>query len=882
MRVLTEEIAKLSPPVRAEEIAAALRKDLSEIAEALKNAVPPGALASLESQVRELGARVEGNRATLQDHPVIGEIERSLADLRQRLEVMAPIGDVASLAETVRTLSTRADAIANQVAAPERLQQLDEAIATLRELVGHIASPADIAALSRDIQALAEKVDNSARPDEHSTAAMMTLDRRLAEMAAAFDNRHAEAVAIPSDLEALFARLANRLDSVEALCGDPGALHALDGRIAGLVDKLDASEARFGRLDTVERGVADLVEQIQALRTQNDDKLQAIQRELIDNTTRAVSEPAEAIRRDVATLKELQSAIDRRTQDTFEAVYGTIEQVVDRLASIEEDRRPKDNPGHDAGAHNPGHDPGNPRPNNPGPQIPGPIPPQIPLPHTPAPQNSGPQNIAPDIPGPKASAEKPMPVLVADAPALAPAATPLRERLVLAMEDAKPGVSVRPLVSDLPPDAPLEPGSGARRIRAMAGALDRIAGADAAPAPAPAVPSEPDTAVRANFVAAARRAARAVAGEQNGAPATRFTVTGEEKGKRTGAFVMRFGPQIKAVIVGISVVAIVLGALRLAMDLFTGAGANAPTTEMQAPDTAPIAPPVMPPNPPTPGKGAGIGGATRGAAAVPAETPRAAVPAAIAPAVSPARDAAPKAQEVRDTAPQVPAPLPAKEAGEGFDQGAAAARDRQQGPHRRGHLRRSGGELRGRGAPRRRHRRAAGPRHRGGLVRARRPRRRCDGAIPPRQHVREGPRPEEGPAGGAPPLCRRRRQGQRQGDAQPRRALRRGHRRQAGLSDGDPVVPQGRDLRRRRQRVQSRHPLCPRRRHRAQPRRVLQVVRARGPGRRQGCRQEGPRHRRPSRRAAIERRASGRRKLRSAEPARRCGVREGAGRRLGP
>jgi localization factor PodJL len=604
MRALTEEIARLSPSTRAEEIADALRKDLGEIAETLRNAVPPGALVSLEQQMRELGSRVEGNRASLQDHPVIAEIE-------------------ASLAETVRTLSAKADAIANQVAAPERLHQLNEAIATLREVTGHIATPADIAALSRDIQALAEKVDNSVQPE-----AVMTLDRRLSEMAAAFEGRQAEAVAIPPDLEALFEKLSNRLDSIELRSSDPGALHSLDGRIAGIADKLDVSHAQLGRLDTVERGVADLVDQIQALRTHSDDKMQAIHRELIDNATRAVSEPAEAIRRDVATLKELQSAIDRRTQDTFEAVYGTIEQVVDRLASIEEDRRPKD----DLGPQIPGSQ--NPGPTNPGP-------------HNPGLHDPGPHN-----PGPKAAAEKVAPVLVADAPALAPPAAPLRERLILAMEDAKPGAVARSLTSELPPDAPLEPGSGGRRVRAMAGAIDRIAGADAAPVVAPPTTGEAEPALRTNFVAAARRAAQAVAGEQSApaTPTTHFAVTGEPKGKRSGAFVMRFGPQIKAVIVGISVVAIVLGALRLALDLFTasGAPASAPATEMQAPETPPIAPPAMPANPPTPGKGAGLGSGTRGAAAAPVETPRAAAPAAVAP--SPARDAAPKFQEVRDTA----------------------------------------------------------------------------------------------------------------------------------------------------------------------------------------------------------------------------------------
>ena len=314
---------------------------------------------------------------------------------------------------------------------------------------------------------------------------MMTLDKRLAEMSAAFDKSRAESVAIPADFEAIIKKLANRLESVEVRSADQDALRNLEGRIVGLVEKLDASEARLSRLDSVERGVGDLLEQINGLRTQNENKLQAIQQELIESTTRAVSAPAEAIRRDVATLKELQSAIDRRTQDTFEAVYGTIEQVVDRLATIEEDLRGKE--GREASA---------------------------------AP--------APPVRAPFAARPVPPP-LVADAPALAPASASLRDRLIMPTAETpvptKPSAPApqprQPIVSDLPPDAPLEPGSGGRRIRAMASAIDRIAASEATAGAVPAAAAETDPSVRANFVAAARRAAQAVTSEQAGQPAAR-------------------------------------------------------------------------------------------------------------------------------------------------------------------------------------------------------------------------------------------------------------------------------------------------------------------------------------------------------------------------
>jgi len=655
MRVLTEEIGKLFPPVRTEEIAEALRKDLAEIAETLKNAVPAGALASLEQEVRDLGARVEANRASLTDQPVIAEIERSLADLRNRLDVMAPLGDVATLAETLRTLSQKADAIASQVAAPERLHQLDDAIGALRELATQIASPADIAALSHDVHALAEKIDGSARPQGDSST-IMTLDQRLAEMTAAFDSVKAETKGLPADLEAVFTKLTERLESVEVRCADQGALKNLEGRIVGLVEKLDASEERLSRLDGVERGVGDLLEQISALRVQNETKLQAIQQELIDNTTRAVSEPAEAIRRDVATLKELQSAIDRRTQDTFEAVYGTIEQVVDRLAVIEEDLRGRESPSAQV-----------------------------------------------------QTAERPVPALVGDAPALAPAAATQRDRLVIAMDEAgaKPGNPApqprQPIVPDLPPDAPLEPGSGGRRIRATANAGDRITASEAIAGATPAA-ADTDAAVRANFVAAARRAAQAVSGEQG--PGSRFTVSpGEERKPAAprGSFLRRFGPRIKTLIVAVSVAAIVLGTLRLAIDLFTapnaadttppaaqtqgfepsapGSTPESPSQSASQPETDPIAPPALPANPPTPGKGAALGDGTRaamgstvaGAPGAPPAATAASVPSAPAtlPASSPALEAtgsttrqpAPSVIEVPAPQPSAPASAPARDAG---------------------------------------------------------------------------------------------------------------------------------------------------------------------------------------------------------------------------
>jgi localization factor PodJL len=654
MNMLTAEIGKLFPSVRAEEIAAALRKDLAEIADTLKNALPEGALAALEQEVRALGARVEANRESLRDHPVIADIERSLADLRDRLGAMSPLAEIANLAETVKVLSHKADSIAAQATVPEGVHRLDDAIGALRGLAKEVASPADIAALSRDIQMLAEKIDNSARPDA-SAATMMTLDKRLAEMTAAFDRSRTESVAIPADFEAVMKKLANRLESAEVRSADHDALKDLEGRILGLIEKLDASEARLSRLDGVERGVGELLEQINGLRTQNENKLQAIHQELSESTTRAVSAPAEAIRRDVATLKELQCAIDRRTQDTFEAMYGTIEQVVDRLATIEEDLHGKERPA-----------------------------------------AAAPPVSAMRVP----SVARPVPPPVADAPVPAAAPAPLRDRLAMPTAEtpvptnpSAPAPQPRPpIVSDLPPDAPLEPGSGGRRIRAMACAIDRIAASEATAGGVSSASAETGPSVRANFVAAARRAAQAVTSEQAGQPTARPAAAASDK-KETAqpprAFMSKMGSRFKSLLVGLSVVAIVLGALRLAIDFFSGSDMpqqKPPVSQVDSPPLGPekSAPPIIPPAPPAiplppkpaappSGKGAALDDLSHAAfgstaaSGVLDDAPRAAAPAATDTTGSVPREAAPKAAYIKaatppttpSTTPQMPALAPA-------------------------------------------------------------------------------------------------------------------------------------------------------------------------------------------------------------------------------
>jgi localization factor PodJL len=142
---------------------------------------------------------------------------------------------------------------------------------------------------------------------------------------------------VSANFDAGVRALADRLDAVRI--SGVAALEGLEQRIGALVEKLASFEAQSECRDGADRRIDELLEQLRGLRAQNEGRLAAVQQQIATQAADAAVNPAESIRRDVASLKEIQTSVDRRTQDTFEAVYGTIEEVVDRLGIIENELR---------------------------------------------------------------------------------------------------------------------------------------------------------------------------------------------------------------------------------------------------------------------------------------------------------------------------------------------------------------------------------------------------------------------------------------------------------------------------------------------------------------------------------------------------------------
>ncbi|HEY1145447.1 MAG TPA: tetratricopeptide repeat protein, partial [Allosphingosinicella sp.] len=192
----------------------------------------------------------------------------------------------------------------------------------------------------------------------------------------------------------------------------------------------------------------------------------------------------------------------------------------------------------------------------------------------------------------------PPPVPVPAAPQVTP---PLPPRAISEILEPHTAPARAALAPELPPDHPLEPGT--RPGGRVATPLERIAASESAISEISAAPKEPVSS--SSFIAAARRAAQAAAAqpEKPARGAKGSAKAGadrtKDKGKDGGSTITS---KIRSLLVGASVVVIVLGTFKMAMNLLEGSPPPAPqamdNTSSQPAPRAP--PPVIENKPATP------------------------------------------------------------------------------------------------------------------------------------------------------------------------------------------------------------------------------------------------------------------------------------------
>ena len=628
LRKITDQIETLRHP-GVEEAINALRAELGEIGHALGEAMPRHSIDTIERQIQGLSQRIAEGRQNGVDHNALGGLEHGLMEVRDALQGLTPAESLVGFNDAVAGLAQKIDLIVAQKD-PETLAQLETAITTLRGMANHVASNDAVSALAAEVQSLTDKVDYIAHASTNNDV-LASLEHRIDALGQALAERAQNGNAVPPRLEALVQSLSDKIEQIQQVQqthGDDAAGH-LDERIAMLMERLDASDSRLGQLETIERGLTDLLTHVQAQASgeaaaaQSSDALAVdslkydfvqAQHALQDALKYDLAQAQDALKHDLAHSQESIKGDIARTQDALDQVHGTLGQLVDRLATIEqnfrsearapapapvyaEDEEPleltqpvgrlavrmvEDAPGMAA------FDDMQPPRVASAPISPAPPPPAMPVapiapmapPIQPAPAAMA-EPYAVEEPEPDHASLPPAPQLDVEVDALrkkiaalvpqaqvqepapqAPPAMPAQSWAPEAPPPKRMAAGHGPINPDLPPDEPLEPGSGPPRLRANPAA--RIAASEAAlghahPAEEPAAAAGG----KSSFIAAARRAAQAaMQHEPKQAPPPEL----EDEPGETGEPPLRsrMMRRMKSLFVAASIVAIVVGSVQIA------------------------------------------------------------------------------------------------------------------------------------------------------------------------------------------------------------------------------------------------------------------------------------------------------------------------------
>ena len=307
----------------------------------------PLPLESIERQISALTDRVDFLAATgsTGNASAVGE---TVDEIRNSLDRSAPPSLLRKLEERIEQLAHKLDDAVSQAGASDQLDELTRRIDDVhRALTSRPDAPsapsADVHALESMIRDLAVKIDGAVSQSSASDQ-LDELTDRINDVHRELTNRVERGTVVAGDtgaLESMIRDLSEKVDAASQPSEDGGMVETLQTQIARLSERLDRNDANIGSISSLERIVGDLFHQLDDARTVAIQAAESAAHQAAQEVLRAaqshapVAQAPDAITHDLAQIRQLQDAADRRAHATLTAVHETLEKVVDRLALLE-------------------------------------------------------------------------------------------------------------------------------------------------------------------------------------------------------------------------------------------------------------------------------------------------------------------------------------------------------------------------------------------------------------------------------------------------------------------------------------------------------------------------------------------------------------------
>lgn len=282
------------------------------------------------------------------DADAFERLEARITSLATKIETATHDRTSDTILQRMGELAQRVDHLTEQQAAP--IPSLDVLSEQLSAVTRHLQNaPASISIsdfrdLEDRVMQIIHKLETMPQLAAADPAFVEQIDQRFEELTRRLDDHHMMAehsdIRLTDNLEARFDDMARYIaENVPQVDGTQDAIRNLELQIAGLAEHLSQSNDRHAEMAAIPPRLEAIEESIAASRDLVVEAARNAAAEAIRNTANFGSAQDSMIARELAddlkTLEMLARKSEERNTKTFEAIHDTLLKIVDRLASLE-------------------------------------------------------------------------------------------------------------------------------------------------------------------------------------------------------------------------------------------------------------------------------------------------------------------------------------------------------------------------------------------------------------------------------------------------------------------------------------------------------------------------------------------------------------------
>lgn len=301
----------------------------------------------LDEISRAIAASGRASSAPAADHAALQRLENRIGGLAEQIDTMARThhAPTEGLSKRIEALSDRIEMLSSEEVAlrlEERLEQLSHMLSQPSRMNGQDGLTEYLADISDKIDRLGDGQVNGALAER-----LDYLARRIDEM------DYHQSLQLPANEQAAIGRIEERLsdiadrldETVQGPIGDTSALKSLEMQIANLSELMSAGpqagaylapelETRVTALETQANTNDEYI--IEAARQAAEAVVESFARRERAGSPAVDTEALAALAEDLRLLEELTRSKDERSQHTLNALHATLVQIADRLDTMED------------------------------------------------------------------------------------------------------------------------------------------------------------------------------------------------------------------------------------------------------------------------------------------------------------------------------------------------------------------------------------------------------------------------------------------------------------------------------------------------------------------------------------------------------------------